>query len=69
MTKLYRAIDKLDQKDSAFLIMKDGVVINCWKGDEEFEIFYAKEREMEPASSTFECFERRAINPILIAEW
>lgn len=69
MSQLYRAIDKMDGKDSAFLIASDGVVIRTWEGDENWEIKYAKERELEPSTSDFSDFKNRAINPILIAEW
>ena len=69
MSQLYRAIDKMDGKDSAFLIASDGVVITTWEGDENWEIECAKERELEPSTSDFNSFGQRAINPVLIAKW
>lgn len=70
MTKLYKAIDKMDGEMSAFLVMNDGCVITHWFVSDSWEILAAKQREIDgPASSTHGDFENRAINPILIAEW
>lgn len=70
MAKLYKAIDKNDGEMSAFLVMNSGCVITWWSLTTEKEISAAKEREaFGPASSKYGDFERRAINPVLIAEW
>lgn len=70
MTKLYKAIDRLDGEISWFLVMHDGCVIKHWILSDEDEIEYAKEREIDsPASSTHSELDDRAINPVLMAEW
>lgn len=69
MAKLYKAVDKHDLRESAFLVLKDGCVITYWSLTERGEIEAAKQRTTEPASSTHDDFNRRAINPVLIAEW
>ena len=69
MAKLYKAVDKNDLRESAFLVLSDGCVITYWVLTTGEEITAAKQRADYPASSTHDDFNRRAINPVLIAEW
>lgn len=69
MAKLYKAVDKMDGKMSAFLVLDDGCVITSWFLTKRQEISAGKSRANEPASSTHDDFNRRALNPVLIAEW
>lgn len=68
MTKLYKAIDRMDGKMCAFIVRDDGsVCISFWSASDAAEISMAKASFMRqwPSKRGIE----DAINPILMAEW
>lgn len=68
MTKLYKAIDKLDGEMTAFIVRDDGTVcISHWLESDDVEIYIAKQSFMQqgPTKNDMEY----AINPVLMAEW
>lgn len=68
MTKLYKAIDKMDRKMGAFLVRDDGsVCISFWSASDAAEISMAKASFMRQFPS--ERGMKDVINPILMAEW
>lgn len=70
MTKVYKAIDNIDGKESIFTILKDGSVnvsIADW-GDDAREVKYIKEWEAKLTLSDASRAEDM-INPVLLAEW
>lgn len=69
MTKLYKAVDKLDGMMSCFLVNNQGVVISCHSGNDNLEIEMHKRSENNFAYDSVENFNERAIDPVLIAEW
>lgn len=71
MSKLYRAVDKMDGKDSLFMMNELGVNISSWFDfqSETENIESCKNVEYIVSYSTIEDFKNRAINPVLIAEW
>lgn len=69
MAKLYKAVDKMDGEESAFLIHDGMVAISPWMFTNKEKIRISKECIDSYAYQDIEAFERRAINPILIAEW
>lgn len=71
MTKLYRAVDKMNGKDSLFMINELGVNISSWFDfqPETENIKSCKNVEHNVPYRTIEEFKKRAINPVLIAEW
>ncbi len=70
MTKLYKAIDKLDNSVSCFLVSEKGVIVTWWDRSDRGEIKANKVLEKRVTSwLSPENFERRAIDPVLIAEW
>ncbi len=70
MTKLYKAIDKLDNSVSCFLVSEKGVIVTWQDRSDDEEIEVNKVLEKRASSwSPHDDFERRAIDPVLIAEW
>ena len=69
MSKLYKAVDKLDGKMSCFLVNDQGVAISSHCGNDNSEIGMNKESENHFIYNDVEEFKRRAIDPVLIAEW
>lgn len=71
MTKLYRAVDKMNGKDSLFMMNELGVNISSWFDfqSETENIKSCKNVEHNVPYRTTEEFKKRAINPVLIAEW
>ncbi len=70
MTKLYKAIDKSDNSVSCFLVSEKGVIVTWWDRSDRGEIKANKVLEKRVTSwLSPENFERRAIDPVLIAEW
>ena len=69
MTKLYKAVDKHDGKISCFLVNDQGVAISNHCGNDNSEIRMNKESENRFIYDDVEEFEKRAIDPVLIAEW
>lgn len=69
MTKLYKAVDKLNGKMSCFLVNNQGVVISSHCGNDDSEIEMHKESENDLIYDDVEEFKNRAIDPVLIAEW
>lgn len=70
MTKLYKAIDKLDNSVSCFLVFEKGVIITSWTRSDDEEIEANKGLEsFENLGLSLDSFERRAIDLVLIAEW
>ena len=68
MTKLYKAVDKMDGELSAFLVRDNGDVCKShWNMDDDGEVDAAK----QTASMQMPCRNGMddAINPVLIAEW
>lgn len=68
MAKLYKAVDKLDGVMSCFFINHNGVVITPSDGIDSADIDDHKNWEIFYYDDISE-FEKRAINPVLIAEW
>lgn len=67
--KLYRAIDKLDNTDSSFLVRPDNrVAVSSWTFSVEEETELAKHYADKYATDSAERF-KDAINPVLIAGW
>jgi len=71
MTKLYRAVDEMDRKDSLFMMNELGVNISIWFDfqSETENIESCKNAEYNVPYITIEEFKKRAIDPVLIAEW
>lgn len=69
MGKLYKAVDKLVGKMRCFLVNDQGVVITSHCGNDNSEIEMHKESENDFIYDDVEEFKKRAINPVLIAEW
>lgn len=69
MAKLYKAVDKMDGEASVFLIHDGMVAISPWMFTNKKQIRISKECIDIYAYQDIEAFERRAINPVLIAEW
>lgn len=69
MTKLYKAVDKLDGKMSCFMVSDQGVTISSHGGNDNLEIEIHKEIGNVLVYDGIEEFKKRAINPVLIAEW
>lgn len=68
MTKLYKAIDKLDGEMTAFIVRDDGKVCKSfWSTSDDIEIAAAKKYFMYQVPSEYGM--EYAINPILMAEW
>lgn len=68
MAKLYKAVDKMDGRVSAFLVMDNGDVCkSLWHMDDKSEVNAAK----QTGSMKIPCRNGMddAINPVLIAEW
>lgn len=68
MTKLYKAIDKMDGEMTAFIVRDDGKVCKSnWRASDAAEISMAKAsfRHQLPCSRGM----KDAINPVLMAEW
>lgn len=68
MAKLYKAVDKMDGEMSSFLVAGNEVAITGYMGDKE-QISACKKAQVMYMYQDIEAFERRAINPVLIAEW
>lgn len=68
MAKLYKAIDKLDGRESVFLVTDFGVATSFFSRSIEDEIDLAKLTEDSQMYVDIERFSD-AINPELIAEW
>lgn len=68
MTKLYKAVDKMDGRVSSFLIHNGMVAVSGWR-EEGDQLQIARDLIDIYEYQDIEAFERRAINPILIAEW
>lgn len=67
--KLYKAIDKLDNEVSAFLVHAGGEVsVSAWWFSEAGEILAAKKCANQYLRDPAERF-NDAIDPVLIAEW
>ena len=71
MTKLYKAVDKMDGVFGykCWLVNKRGVAVSYWLGDDEREVKTNKSAENLLGYSPIERFKENAINPVLIAEW
>nr|DAI72814.1 MAG TPA: hypothetical protein [Caudoviricetes sp.] len=69
MTKLYKAVDKLDGMMSCFLVNNQGVAISDYCRSDDSEIKMHKECENGFIYRSIEEFKERAIDPVLIAEW
>lgn len=69
MAKLYKAVDKLDGKMSCFLVNNQGVTIGGHSGNDNLEIELHKEIGNVFTYDGIEEFKKRAIDPVLIAEW
>ncbi|EMJ0319299.1 hypothetical protein V7I88_004571 [Salmonella enterica] len=68
MTKLYKAVDKMDGKLSAFLLRDDGKVCKSfWDESDDKEIKMAKACGHLQGSCSNGMAD--AINPVLVAEW
>lgn len=68
MAKLYKAVDKMDGRISAFLVRNDGDVCKSfWYMDDESEVNAAKQTGnlQTPSRNGMD----DAINPVIIAEW
>ena len=71
MTQLYRAIDKLDGRDSLFMVNEQGVNISTWFQhlDEKENVRLCKDAEPIMYYDDIVEFSWRAIDLVLIAEW
>lgn len=71
MTQLYRAIDKLDGRDSLFMVNEQGVNISTWfqRLDEKENVRLCKDAEPDMCYNDIVEFSWRAIDPVLIVEW
>lgn len=69
MTKLYKAVDKLDNTFSVFMVNEKGVAVSNHTGSDEDEIEMNKGIESYASYSPISRFHSDAINPVLIAEW
>ena len=71
MTELYRAIDKLDGRDSLFMVNERGVNISTWFQhlNEKENVRLCKGAEPDMCYNDVVEFSWRAIDPVLIAEW
>lgn len=68
MTKLYKAVDKMDGKLSAFLLRDDGKVCKSFwteSDDDEIEMAKSKGHLQRPCSNGM----ADAVDPVLVAEW
>lgn len=67
--KLYKAVDKVDDNISAFLVYNNGdVSVSSWMFSEAGEILAAKKHANQYLREPAERF-KDAIDPVLIAEW
>lgn len=67
--KLYKAVDKLDDNMSAFLVYNNGeVAVSSWVFEESEEVEAAKHDAPHYLCDPAERF-NDAIDPVLIAEW
>jgi hypothetical protein len=69
MAKLYKAVDEIDGVESGFLIHDGMVAISPWIYENKEKIRISKKFINIYSYQNIEAFERRAINPVLIAEW
>ncbi len=69
MAKLYKAVDKMDGEVSGWLVAGDKVAVTPWVHSNSEKIRISKELACDYDYQDIEAFERRAINPVLIAEW
>lgn len=68
MSKLYKAIDKIDGTESGFLINTRGVAVARWFCSDNDEINQWKNVEHAECYLPLTRFDD-AIDPVLIAEW
>lgn len=69
MAKLYKAVDRMNGRQSGFLVHDGMVAITTWRNTNKEKIRFSKECIDDYEYKDIEEFERRAINPVLIAEW
>lgn len=69
MAKLYKAVDKKDGQVSGFLVNQRGVAISPWWLQDKEKIQTSKNCEPGYVYNHISEFEKRAIDPVLIAEW
>lgn len=69
VSKLYKAVDGFDGVVSAFLVNDKGVAISSWRWSDDFKIKVVKGTEHDYDYYNVDEFTKRAIDPVLIAEW